>query len=108
VKRVVPREIAEHDVDLAADFYTDEAGEDFGQAFVDTLEKTYRSIAERPKTGSLRLGEAATLPGLRTRRLSRFPYLVVYFEREDHIDVWRVLHVRRDLVAALEADRADS
>ena len=108
MKRVVPREVAEHDVDLAADFYTDEGGADFGQAFVDALENAYHAIAERPKTGSLWLGEAATLPGLRTRRLRRFPYLVVYFEREDHIDVWRVLHLRRDLVAALDADRSDS
>lgn len=108
MKRVVPREIAERDADLIADFYTDEAGEEVGQAFVNALEKAYRSVADRPKTGSLRLGEAAMLPGLRTRRLNRFPYLVAYFEREDHIDVWRVLHLRRDLVAALDAEKADS
>lgn len=108
MKRVVPREIAERDADIIADFDTDEAGEEVGQTFVAALEKAYRSIAERPKTGSLRLGDVALLPGLRTRRLSRFPYLVVYFEREDHIDVWRILHVRRDLGAALDAERPDS
>lgn len=108
MKRVIPREIAERDADLIADFYSDEAGEEVGQSFVNALEKAYRSVAERPKMGSLRLGEEARMPGFRTRRLSRFPFLVVYFEREDHIDVWRVLHLRRDLVAAIDPEQPHS
>lgn len=107
MKRLVLREIAERDANAASDFYTDEAGEELGQAFVDALEAAYRYVAERPRTGSLRLGESAMQPGLRTRRLNRFPYLVVYLEREDHVDVRRILHVRRDLEAALEGDCVD-
>ena len=29
----------------------------------------------------------------------RYPHLVFYVERDDHIDVWRVLHSQRDLPA---------
>lgn len=43
-------------------------------------------------------------------RLRDHPHLVFYLEREDHIDVWRILHGRRDIPATLsnddEADRA--
>jgi toxin ParE1/3/4 len=37
------------------------------------------------------------LPGLRSWPLTRFPHLVFYVERPEHIDVWRVLHGRRDI-----------
>ena len=35
----------------------------------------------------------------RARRwpLRRYPYLVFYVEREDHLDVWRVLHAQRGI-----------
>jgi toxin ParE1/3/4 len=36
--------------------------------------------------------------------VTRFPYLVFYFEREDHIDVWRVMHVRRDIPGWMSED----
>jgi toxin ParE1/3/4 len=36
------------------------------------------------------------LPGLLCWPLKRYPYLVFYVERDDHIDVWRVLHGMRD------------
>jgi toxin ParE1/3/4 len=38
--------------------------------------------------------------------LKRFPYLVFYSERSDAIEVWRVLHGRRDIPAWL-AEPAD-
>ena len=37
------------------------------------------------------------LPGLRFWPLTRYPHLVFYVERPDHIDVWRVLHGTRDI-----------
>jgi toxin ParE1/3/4 len=39
------------------------------------------------------------IPALRCWQLERFPYLVFYVERDDHIDVWRVLHGHRDIPA---------
>ena len=32
-------------------------------------------------------------------RLARYPYLVFYVERDDHIDIWRILPTRRDIPA---------
>ena len=44
------------------------------------------------------------IPGLRSWPLTRYPHLVFYMEREDHIDVWRVLHGVRDIPAWLVDD----
>ena len=34
--------------------------------------------------------------------LRRYPYFVFYVEREDHLDVWRVLHAQRDIPAWMQ------
>lgn len=100
-KRVVPREQAHRDVDQAIDHYAREAGADVALGFVGALEAAYNSIAEHPRIGSPRYAVELDLPGLRHRRLVRYPWLVFYVERDDHIDVWRVLDARRDIPAWL-------
>jgi toxin ParE1/3/4 len=42
------------------------------------------------------------LPGLQSWPLTRYPHLVFYVERPDHIDVWRVLHGQRDIPAWMQ------
>ena len=96
-KAVVPRDQAHRDVEEAVDHYAHEAGADIALGFVEALEAAYRWIGEYPGTGSPRYAHELDLPGLRHRSLGRFPYLVFYVERTDHIDVWRVLDARRDL-----------
>jgi toxin ParE1/3/4 len=51
----------------------------------------------------MRYGHELDLPGLRSWALSRYPYLVSYVERPDHVDVWRVLHSQRDIPAWMQA-----
>jgi toxin ParE1/3/4 len=38
--------------------------------------------------------------------LTRFPFLVFYVERTDHIDVWRVLHGQRNVPAWMQEPEA--
>ena len=97
MKAVIPRALARQDVDDAIDYYAGEAGEDIALRFVDALRDAYRVISSRPASGSPRFAQQLELPGLRSRKLRRFPYLVFYIERPDHIDVWRVLHAQRDI-----------
>lgn len=99
VKPVIPRALASRDVDQAIDHYLDESGERVGLGFIDALEKAYRHIARHPASGSPRYAQELDLPGLRAWPLKRCPYLVFYVGRDDHIDVWRVLHSQRDLPA---------
>lgn len=67
--------------------------------FVEALEKAYTHIGRQPASGSPRYAHELNLPGLRFWPLTRFPCLVFYFEHDDCVDVWRVLHGQRDIPA---------
>jgi toxin ParE1/3/4 len=96
-KPVRPRESARRDVEAAVDYYAREAGADVAIGFIDALQTAYRFVADHPATGSPRYANELGLPGLRSRMLRLYPYLVFYVERDDYIDVWRVLHAHRDI-----------
>jgi toxin ParE1/3/4 len=105
-KPISRRERADRDINEAIAHYRSEAGEDAALGFVDALQRAYGHIARLPATGSPRYAHALNLPGLRAWRLRRYPYLVFYVERADRIDVWRVLHGKRDIPAWLQAPEA--
>lgn len=96
-KRVVPRALAHQDVEQAVDHYAREAGVEIALRFIASLEAAYQSIAEHPRIGSPRYAHELDLPDMRHRSLTRFPWLIFYVERADHVDVWRVLDARRDI-----------
>ena len=98
-KAVIPRELASRDVDEAIDHCLGEGAVKAALDFVEALEKAYTHIARQPASGSPRYAHELNLPGLRCWPLTRFPYLVFYFERDDCVDVWRVLHGQRDIPA---------
>lgn len=100
-KPVVPRAKARADVELAVDAYANEAGADVALSFIEALEQTYAFIGETPAGGSPRWSNELNLPGLRSRRIRGFPWIVFYLEFETHVDVWRVLHAKRDMPASV-------
>jgi toxin ParE1/3/4 len=101
-KPIVPRAQALQDIEEAVDHYLQEGGERVALGFVDMLESTILTIASHPAIGSLRYAYELDIPGLRTRRVRRYPYLVFYLENEDQIDIWRVLRARRDIPAWMQ------
>ena len=101
-KPVVPREQANRDVDDAVAYYLNDTTEAVALGFMDALEHAYTHIARHPATESPRYAHELNLHGLRTWPLTRYPYLVFYVERFDHIDVWRVLHGQRDIPAWMQ------
>lgn len=103
-KPVRPRDRAHRDVDEAIDYYLREGSEKAALGFVEALRQAYLQISRNPHSGSMRYAHELDLPGLRQRVLKRYPYLVFYVEREDYIDVWRVLHGRRDIPASMQAE----
>lgn len=103
-KPIVPRSEANRDVGEAIDHYLSESAEQAALGFIDALEKAYAHIARHPATGSPRYAHALNLPGLRCWSLTRYPHLVFFIERDDHIDVWRVLHGQRDIPTWLGSD----
>lgn len=58
-------------------------------------------IVRHPETGSPRHSHKLDMPGLRSWPMARFPYLIFYFEFEDHVRVILVLHEHRDIPAHL-------
>lgn len=102
VKSVVPRTLANRDVDESVAYYLSEASDAVALGFIDALEKAYGHIARHPATGSPRYAHELNLPGLRAWPLTRYPHLVFYIEHPDYIDVWRVLHGQRDIPAWIE------
>ena len=105
-KPVVLRERAQRDIDEAVERYLGEAGPAVALEFIDALEDARRRIAEQPAAGSPRYAHELDIPGLRSRSVRGFPYLVFYVERPADIDVWRVLHGARDIPAWMREPRA--
>ena len=95
-KPLIRRARADADVVEAIDYYLNESTA-VALQFVDALEAAYEHIRRAPATGSPRYAHELNLPGLRTWRCRRFPYLVFYLEHADRLEVWRVLHAKRDI-----------
>jgi toxin ParE1/3/4 len=100
---VAPRAAARRDAERIVTAYRLEAGPQIALGFVGALEAAYAMIGAEPGAGSPRYGLALDLPGLRSWRVRGFPYLVFYVERAGLIDVWRILHGRRDIPETLMA-----
>ena len=93
------RRPARHDAMEAAKWYGREAGRANGERFLAAVDASLARIAHHPSIGSTRYALPLQLADLRFWPVDGFPYLVFYIERDDRIDVWRVLHEKRDIPA---------
>jgi toxin ParE1/3/4 len=100
-KRVIPSNRANLEIVEAADHYALEGGERLAERFIDALRAAFDTVAKHPGIGSPRYAHELGMEGLRCWKLTTFPYLVLYVEREDRIEVMRVLHGARDIPATL-------
>ena len=94
---------AEADLVERSRYYAGEAGEDVAARFFDSAIAALRAVERMPGTGSPRIGELCDIPGLRMRRVDRFPCGWFYLVRSDHLDVVRLLADAQDLAAILDA-----
>lgn len=105
-KPVVPREQARRDVDAILEYYLNEGAPHAALGFINALEAGYGTVSRNPGAGSPRYAHELSLPGLRFWPLKRYPHLIFYVERADHVDVWRILHGHRDIPAWMQAPDA--
>lgn len=101
-KPVIPRAQAEQDVDDALTYCLGKGGEPVALGFIAALQHAYRHLARTSANGSPKCAHELNLPSLRCRPLLRCPFWVFYVERDDHVDVWRVLHAQRDVPAWMQ------
>ena len=101
-RSVVPRELAIRDVEATIDHYRSEGSREVALGFIEALRHAYVHISRHPASGSTRFSHELNIPGLRCWPLRDYPYVIFYIEREDCIDVWRVLHGQRDIPAWME------
>ncbi len=99
---VIPRRLATQDLRDAAAHNAAEVDPATALRFIDAVEQAFTLIARQPGIGFPRYAAELDLPGLRARPVERFPYLIFYLEHEDHIDVLRILHARRDIPTSLQ------
>ena len=104
---VVPRERARQDVEDAIAFYVAQGADHAALGLIDALEAAFETVGSHPAIGASRWGEELDVPGLRSWSLAEYPFAVFYVERADHVDVWRVLHLRRDLPTMLGMPEGD-
>ena len=85
-------------------YYRQQAGSEVAQRVVVASREALEQIEQHPGMGSLRWGQVAQVIGLRTWRVTGFPLVWLYFEREDHLDIVRLLGERQDILALLGDD----
>jgi toxin ParE1/3/4 len=100
-KPVRLRQLAAADLDDASEYHRHEAGEQTALDFIDAVERGTKRISRSPHVGSLRFAYELAIPSLRAWPLQHFPHIVFYVAGDEEIDVWRILHTRRDVAAAL-------
>ena len=96
-KPVVRRRTADDDIESAIAYYFDEAGVELAANFANRLEEALQKISRQPAIGSRRYGNIVDLPELRQWPMTKFPYLLFYIEKENHIELSRVLHTSMDI-----------
>ncbi len=77
--------------------------------FIAEIEPAYANLAAHSNIGSAppRYAYELDIPGLCSWSLDRYPDLIFYIERKDHVEVWRVLDGKRDIPAWLLSNASE-
>ncbi len=88
---------ADFDIKDVLSHYQAQQAYQAGEAFLTELAKCLTFVQTFPKAGSLGLGHELGRSNVRTWPMNKFPFLLLYKETQDHVDVLRVLHQSRDI-----------
>lgn len=104
MKRAVLRPLAEQDLLDAAAWYIEQGGLALGGRAFDAARDALEPLMRMPGLGAPVSPERGGVPGLRHWGVSGFPLQWFYFERDDTLDVVRLLGERRDIATILSDD----
>jgi toxin ParE1/3/4 len=102
------RPLAEADIDAILAYCRAEGGPMLSRQFAAQLEAALRRLETHPAIGSRRYADLLGIPGLRSWPIKRPADLIFYADDAGQIDIWRVLHGRRDLSKLLGDDDPDA
>lgn len=102
MKRLVLRPLAEADLLANVRWYVERGGLELGGRLFDVAQASLVTVQTQPGFGSPAIGHRCGLPGLRSWRVKGFPLRWFYFERDDRIDVVRLLADPQDVAAILD------
>ena len=106
MKPAALRPLAESDLMERSRYYRRAGGAPLGERFFDAAIAALHTAETHPGCGSPRVGELVGLDGLRRIGIEGFSCGWIYLERDDSLDVIRLLADRQDLAGAL-AESAD-
>jgi len=101
LKPAILRPQAKTDRQNEVRYYRKEAGVKVAVRLVEATGTALDQIELQPGIGSPTLGKELGIPDLRSWRVTGFPLLWFYFERDDHLDVVRLLGERQDTAGIL-------
>lgn len=101
MKPAVLRPQARLDLQAEVRYYRKAAGEAVATKLATAHQEALTTLQQQPGIGSPRVGELVEIDGLRSWRLTGFPLVWFYFERDDHLDFTRLLGERQDILSIL-------
>jgi toxin ParE1/3/4 len=102
-RQIRRRPQAEADLTDQFVYYLTNAGHDVAERFLAAVEETARRLLDRPGIGARRSFRHPGLQDLRMHPVRGFDrHLIFYRERDDGIELVRVLHGARDIPSVME------
>ena len=101
IRTIVPHRHAIEDVYDAICYYREQAGTGVAENFAIEIDEAYARLKQHPNIGSPRLAIDLDIEGLKSWALKRFPHQIFYEIQDDRVELWRILHPRRDITHAM-------
>ena len=97
-KRFIPHRFAVEDEEEIVHYYEQTSSEQVALGFINALDQAFSRLSRYPHMGSPLPEYDLELDGIRSWPLKKFPHLIYYEIQTDHIELWRILHPKRDIV----------
>ena len=105
-RTIAPHRHAIADVHDTICYYREQAGTAVAENFAIEIDEACARLRQHPNIGSARPALELDIEGIKSWALKRFPHQIFYEIQNDHVELWRILHPRRDLTqAALSRQR---
>lgn len=104
----VVRPKADHDLDEQAYYFAAKAGPELGHRFLLSAHETFSLLATQPEMGWHARLKNPLLASMRVFRVSGFEkMLVLYRPSPDGVEILRVIHGSRNIMALLRRERVE-